>query len=56
MEKLYAELGMLLVQAEILGTFIIPSQGRIGDVKRQIAEAMNKSREVKVEPPVEEGK
>ena len=42
LEKLYAELGALMVQAEILGTLIIPSNGKIGDVKARIAQELAK--------------
>ena len=45
MDKLYEEYGKLLIQAEIL-------QGRINEVKRQIAEAMNRP----PEPPKKEDK
>ena len=40
LEKLYGELGALMVQAEILGTLIIPSNGKIGDVKARIAQEL----------------
>lgn len=40
MEKLYAEYGELMVQMEILN-------GRIGDVKRRIAESINEKVEKK---------
>ena len=45
LEKLYGELGSLMVQAEILGTLIIPSNGKIGDVKARIAQELAKSQE-----------
>ena len=38
---LYAQLGMLLVQAEILGTLTIPNKGQIGAVKAQIAKILS---------------
>ena len=41
LEKLYAELGKLMVQAEILGTLVIPTQGRIGGIKGRIAKELN---------------
>ena len=47
LEKLYGELGALMVQAEILGTLIIPSNGKIGDVKARIAQELAKSQEPK---------
>ena len=40
MDKLFAELGRLMVQAEILGVLAIPSQGQIGSVKARIAKAL----------------
>ncbi len=49
LEKLYAELGSLMVQAEILGTLIIPSNGKIGDVKARIAQELTKSQEPKTD-------
>lgn len=45
LEKLYTELGKLMVQAEILGTLIIPSNGKIGDVKARIAQELSKLQE-----------
>jgi len=42
MEKLYAQLGRYMVQGEILGLIVIPNQGKIGEVKKAIAEALNK--------------
>lgn len=45
LEKLYAELGKLMVQAEILGTIMIPSNGKIGDVKARIAQELAKMQE-----------
>ena len=43
LEKLYAELGSLMVQAEILGTLMIPTNGKIGDVKARIAQELAKA-------------
>lgn len=40
LKDLYAELGRLLVQAEILGTASIPAQGQIGLIKQQIFEQL----------------
>lgn len=45
LEKLYAELGKLMVQAEILGTLMIPTNGKIGDVKARIAQELTKLQE-----------
>lgn len=45
LEKLYAELGKLMVQAEILGTLIIPSNGKIGEIKARIAQELTKMQE-----------
>ena len=41
LKDLYAELGRLLVQAEILGTVTIPNQGQLGAIKKQISEQLN---------------
>jgi glycerate-2-kinase len=53
LEKLYAELGKLMVQAEILGTLMIPSNGKIGDVKARIAQELAKLQEPHQEPKKE---
>ena len=57
LKDLYAELGRLLVQAEILGTVTIPNQGQLGAIKKQISEQLNapKKDEAPKEPvtPVE---
>ncbi|MDP2942946.1 MAG: hypothetical protein Q8O36_05555 [Candidatus Omnitrophota bacterium] len=45
LEKLYAELGHLMVQAEILGTLVIPNNGKIGEVKAKIAQELSKTQE-----------
>ena len=50
LEKLYAELGNLMVQAEILGTLIIPSNGKIGEVKARIAQELSKPQESQDKP------
>ena len=50
LEKLYAELGSLMVQAEILGTLIIPSNGKIGEVKARIAQELSKPQESPEKP------
>ena len=63
-KELYAEIGLLMMQAEQIGTIVLPQQGEIGRIKRLILstlmeekkKAEEKKVEAKPEPKKEEPK